>query len=159
MSCDERTGCAPRRALLAGAGGVGVAALLAGCQTYGAAPAAPPVVTAPQGGESPGVAPAEPGGAGPAPLARLADIPVGGGQIFADEGVVVTRPTQDSVRAFSATCTHQGCTVTGVTGGRIVCACHNSAFDLTDGSVAGGPARQPLPAAQVTLDGDAIRLG
>ncbi|GGM05409.1 MULTISPECIES: Rieske (2Fe-2S) protein [Micromonospora] len=148
--------CPPRRALLAGACAVGVTAALAGCQTYGTAPVAAPGGPAPAPDGSGGTA--APDGA-PAPaLAALADIPVGGGKIFADEKVVVTRPTAETVKAFSATCTHQGCTVTEVTDGTIVCACHNSVFDIADGSVRGGPARAPLPAANVAVDGDTIRL-
>ncbi|MEH0843538.1 Rieske (2Fe-2S) protein [Micromonospora sp. CPCC 205711] len=142
---DDILGCPRRRAVL---GVAGATALLAGCQTYGepAAPAAPP----PADGAAPD---------GPArPLATLADIPVGGGMILAAEGVVLTRPTEEDVRAFSATCTHQGCTVTTVRDGTIVCGCHNSAFDIADGSVRGGPARRPLPGVAVAVDGDSVRL-
>ncbi|MFI9638705.1 Rieske (2Fe-2S) protein [Micromonospora sp. NPDC051925] len=169
--CDERgAGCPPRRTLLAGAGGVGVAALLTGCQTYGEAAA--PVAAPPAGGPSaasPGAAgpsagadgsSAAPGEQPPAPaaLAAVADIPVGGGKIFKTEGVVVTQPTAGTIKAFSATCTHQGCTVTSVKDGTIVCGCHNSVFGIADGAVQSGPAGQPLAARAVTVDGADIRL-
>lgn len=36
----------------------------------------------------------------------------------------------------------------------IVCPCHGSRFSLSDGSVVKGPARMPLPAYEVTPDGD-----
>ena len=36
----------------------------------------------------------------------------------------------------------------------IVCPCHGSTFSLADGSVVKGPARRPLPAYEVTQDGD-----
>ncbi|MFY1682843.1 Rieske (2Fe-2S) protein [Micromonospora sp. WMMD730] len=177
--CDERgTGCASRRAVLAGAGGVGVTALLTGCQTYGepTTPAAAPQTggsAAAPGGASPGGsgAPAgpsagasgSPAGGGeqppaPAALAAVADIPVGGGKIFKAEGVVVTQPAAGTIKAFSATCTHQGCTVTSVKDGTIVCGCHNSVFGIADGAVRSGPAGSPLPPRAVTVDGDDIRL-
>ncbi|MBQ1047124.1 Rieske (2Fe-2S) protein [Micromonospora sp. C51] len=169
MNHEQAGCCRSRRALLAGTGAVGVATLT-GCATYGqptaAPPAAPPAGSAgadpsgtsgadPSGTATPGDDGADPGT--PA-LATLADIPVGGGAIFADAGVVVTQPTDGVIKAYSATCTHQGCTVTSVSDGTIVCACHNSVFDIADGSVRSGPAGAPLPAANVTVDGDAIRL-
>ncbi|SCG34690.1 Rieske (2Fe-2S) protein [Micromonospora coxensis] len=142
-----------RRTVLACAGAAGAGALLTGCQTYGEAaapaPAAPP---APSGGA------AAPTDGAPAALATVADIPVGGGKVFAAEGVVVTQPEAGTIKAFSAKCTHAGCTVSEVRERAIVCRCHNSAFDIADGAVTGGPARQPLPAAGVTVDGDSIRL-
>lgn len=88
----------------------------------------------------------------------MADIPVGGGKIFKTEGVVVTQPAAGTFKAFSATCTHQGCTVTSVKDGTIVCGCHNSVFDIADGAVRSGPARQPLPAKAISVEGDAVRL-
>ncbi|MFI6036419.1 Rieske (2Fe-2S) protein [Streptomyces sp. NPDC051315] len=91
-------------------------------------------------------------------LARTADIPVGGGKIFKDEKVVVTQPTKGDFKAFSAVCTHQGCTVAGVADGTINCPCHRSSFRIADGSVTGGPATRPLPEEQVTVEGDVIRL-
>src|SRR5207245_1815513 len=36
----------------------------------------------------------------------------------------------------------------------IVCPCHGSTFSLLDGSVIKGPARKPLPAFAVIVDGD-----
>ncbi|MBX7266812.1 Rieske (2Fe-2S) protein [Micromonospora sp. Llam7] len=159
MNHEQAGCCRSRRALLAGTGAAGVAALT-GCATYGQPAAAPPPPPAPTTGAGPSGT-AEPGDdadPGTPALASLADIPVGGGAIFADAGVVVTQPTEGTIKAYSATCTHQGCTVTSVADGTIVCACHNSVFDIADGSVRSGPAGAPLPAATVTVDGDAIRL-
>jgi Rieske Fe-S protein len=93
----------------------------------------------------------------PAGLAATGDIPVGGGSVFAAEGVVITQPTPGEFRAFSAVCTHQGCVVAEVTGGTINCDCHGSKFAL-DGSVANGPATKPLPARAVRVSGDQISL-
>ncbi|WP_340381747.1 Rieske (2Fe-2S) protein [Streptomyces sp. SS7] len=96
-------------------------------------------------------------GAGGA-LARTTDIPEGGGKVFSAEKVVVTQPTKGDFKAFSAVCTHQGCTVGSVANGTINCPCHQSEFRIADGSVASGPATQPLPEKQITVRGDTITL-
>jgi Rieske Fe-S protein len=146
-----------RRAVLAAPCAAGAAALLAGCSTYGASdpPPARPAAT--------GAPPAPPTGAGTigaagAALAKVSDIPVGGGKIFEDRQVVLTQPQPGTIKAFSAICTHQGCAVTKVDG-TIECPCHNSKFSITDGSVASGPAPRGLPSVPVKVDGDAITLG
>ncbi|NLU78289.1 Rieske (2Fe-2S) protein [Micromonospora sp. HNM0581] len=162
MNHEQAGCCRSRRTLLAGTGAVGVAALT-GCATYGQPTAAPAPPAASSAGDASGdpAGTAAPGGdpdPGAPALTTLADIPVGGGTVFADAGVVVTQPTAGDIKAYSATCTHQGCTVTSVSNGTIICACHNSVFDIADGSVRSGPAGAPLPAANVTVDGDAIRL-
>jgi Rieske Fe-S protein len=91
-------------------------------------------------------------------VARTSDIPEGGGKVLTDHKVVVTQPTAGTFKAFSFECTHQGCPVTGVSGGAITCPCHNSRFSIEDGSVQKGPATQPLPARKVAVDGDSITL-
>ncbi|MFI7702790.1 Rieske (2Fe-2S) protein [Nonomuraea sp. NPDC049480] len=96
--------------------------------------------------------------AGGAALAKTADIPVGGGTIFKDQKVVITQPTEGEFKAFSAVCTHQGCSVGSVEGDAIVCPCHNSKFNITDGAVTAGPAEKPLAAQEIKVDGDQITL-
>jgi Rieske Fe-S protein len=91
-------------------------------------------------------------------LATTADIPVGGGKILKAQKVVVTQPKKDEFKAFSAVCTHQGCTVSAIANGTINCPCHGSKFNIADGTVAGGPAPKPLPAEQITVEGNSIRL-
>lgn len=91
-------------------------------------------------------------------LASTSDIPVGGGKIFKDAGVVVTQPAKGEFKAFSNRCTHKGCLVSGVSDGTVNCPCHGSKFDVADGSVRGGPAPEPLPAARITVAGGSIRL-
>ncbi|MFJ8113257.1 Rieske (2Fe-2S) protein [Streptomyces sp. NPDC096132] len=91
-------------------------------------------------------------------LAKTSEIPVGGGKIFAGPKVVVTQPTEGDFKAFSAVCTHQGCTVSTVADGTINCACHKSEFRISDGSVAAGPATEPLPQEQITVTGGSITL-
>lgn len=95
-------------------------------------------------------------GGGRQVLAKVADIPAGGGVVTG--GVVVTRDTGGAVHAFSATCTHQGCTVSSVTGGHITCPCHGSVFDAGTGAVVNGPATRPLPPVDVVVrSGTVIR--
>jgi Rieske Fe-S protein len=89
-----------------------------------------------------------PAGAGK-PLAKVADIPDGGGVIIDNPAVVLTR-SGSTVHAFSAICTHQGCTVNHVGGGTIDCPCHGSKFDVATGKVVAGPAPSPLPPVHVT---------
>ena len=47
-------------------------------------------------------------------------------------------------KAFSATCTHQPCTV-NYTGSQIYCPCHDGYFDPNNGAVTGGPPPTRLP--------------
>ncbi|WEH42941.1 Rieske (2Fe-2S) protein [Streptomyces sp. AM 2-1-1] len=91
-------------------------------------------------------------------LGRTSDVPEGGGRVFADQGVVVTQPTAGRFKAFSATCTHQGCAVSGVIDGAITCPCHRSTFDPATGEPTGGPATVALPAKRITVTDGSITL-
>ena len=98
-------------------------------------------------------------GQGGAELASLADVPVGGGVVVAAQKVVLTQPTSGDIKAYSTRCTHQGCAVSTVRDGFIVCPCHNSRFAIADGApTADSPAKQPLASAAVTVSGDKITL-
>ncbi|SDK48495.1 Rieske Fe-S protein [Nonomuraea maritima] len=145
--------------MIASVGVGGLALAVAACggtdTVQPAGNAAPAESSAPQAGATQSSAPQ---GGGTA-LAKTADIPVGGGTIFKDQKIVVTQPTEGDFKAFSATCTHQGCTVGSVEGDAIVCPCHGSQFAIADGSVKNGPAERPLPAQQITVEGDQIMLG
>jgi len=127
---------ATRRTVLVGTAGVGAAAFLAGCGNSGG------------GGNS----------AGASGEIKTSDIPVGGGKVFEDQGLVITQPTAGSFKGFSATCTHQGCTVATVTDGTINCPCHGSKYSIEDGSVKGGPAPRGLAAKNLKVEGDSITL-
>ncbi|MEU1227306.1 Rieske (2Fe-2S) protein [Streptomyces sp. NPDC005828] len=141
---------APRRTVLFAA-----AALTTGCGSdhggEGGTRTSAPAVT-----EAPPTATAAPSGG--APLARTSQIPVGGGLVFPKEKVVVTQPSAGSFKAFSAICTHQGCTVNKVADGTIDCPCHGSRYRVADGSVAAGPAPRALPAEQIIVSGETITL-
>ena len=65
--------------------------------------------------------------------------------------------------AFSAICTHLGCTVLpNLTEGNILCPCHASLFDpAQDAAVIRGPANRPLPALpiEVSEEGQIVAAG
>jgi nitrite reductase/ring-hydroxylating ferredoxin subunit len=95
------------------------------------------------------------------PLAKLSDIKVG--EAIAATGpdgakIIISRPTQTTVAAFSAICTHQGCAVVPA-GKELDCPCHHSSYDATTGAVLAGPAPLPLPSVKVKLSGDEILPG
>ena len=94
----------------------------------------------------------------PGPLATLDQVPVG-------RTTVVTSPngapvalvrTEAGVVAHSAICTHQGCAVTEVADGGIVCACHGSVFSASDGSPQAGPATTALAERNITVRDGAV---
>ena len=93
------------------------------------------------------------------PVISTAEVPEGGGVIIAAAGVVITQPAAGDYVAFGSTCPHRGCTVRAVAAGTINCFCHGSRFRITDGSVAGGPATEPLPRLPITVRDGMISLG
>ena len=56
---------------------------------------------------------------------------------------LVTRTGATSASVLTATCTHEGCTVSNVSGSQFVCPCHGSTYS-TSGTVVQGPANRPL---------------
>ncbi|MDR8409196.1 Rieske (2Fe-2S) protein [Nonomuraea sp. 3-1Str] len=146
-----------RRAVIAGVGVGGLALALTACggesgTSTGTETGAPS--TSGSGQPSAGSTGSSAGGA----LAKTADIPVGGGTVFKEQKIVVTQPTAGQFKAFSAICTHKGCTVNKVADGLIDCPCHGSKFKVQDGAVADGPATEPLPEKQIKVEGDQITL-
>jgi thiosulfate dehydrogenase [quinone] large subunit len=68
---------------------------------------------------------------------------------------LVIREADGKLGAFSAVCTHEGCTV-GYEGGQIACPCHGATFDSQTGEVTGGPAPTGLAAKHVVERGGEI---
>lgn len=89
-------------------------------------------------------------------LIALDEVPPGGGVILGDDGVVLTRTTDGELHAFSAVCTHQGCTVGAVNGDTIQCNCHGSQYNAADGKVKKGPAPKALAPKKITVEGDKL---
>ncbi|MQS37272.1 Rieske (2Fe-2S) protein [Streptomyces katsurahamanus] len=148
-----------RRTVVAAAGGASLAVALTACG--GSDETTVKTGDAPEGGSTGGNTGGSPsgdsgGGGGGKEIAKVADIPEGGGKVVGD--VVITQPKAGEFKAFSSKCTHQGCAVKDVSDNVINCPCHDSRFDASDGSVKGGPATLPLPPTAITVDGGSIRL-
>lgn len=138
-----------RRAVLAGAAGLATVSVLAACGgDDGTSESAGSGSGNNAGGNN----------AGGSSLPKTTDVPVGGGVVVGSADVVITQPSAGQFKAFSATCTHQGCTVADVSGGTINCGCHFSKFSASDGSVKNGPATQPLPEKKITVSGTTITV-
>ena len=159
-----------RRTVLraAGVGGAGVAgaAALAACggSTTPTTPAASSTTasasatsSATSSGSSSGSATSSGSAAPSGTPVKTADVPVGGGVINASALFVVTQPSAGQFKAFSAVCTHMGCTVTKIVDGMIDCPCHQSQFDITTGTpTAASQAKSPLPGKTATVSGDSV---
>lgn len=89
-------------------------------------------------------------------LVATADVPVGGGVVLKGRQIVVTQPADGEFKAFTAVCTHAGCTVNKVADNTIACPCHGSMFSAEDGSVQGGPATDPLEEIAVSVEGGQV---
>jgi Rieske Fe-S protein len=141
---SARTTGASRRAVVGGVVGLGVGVpLVAACGS---------------GGSDGGSGSSGSGTTSSGPIGKTSEVPVGSGKIFAADKVVVTQPTKDDFKAFSAVCTHQGCVVAEIKGEDIDCTCHGSKFSIKDGSVVTGPATKPLESLQVKVSGGEITV-
>lgn len=79
---------------------------------------------------------------------KLDELPVGKAiqQAVAGDQILIYRESDETVRAYSAVCTHQGCIVGASedTTDPFICPCHSSKFDKTTGEAIAGPAQLPL---------------
>lgn len=91
----------------------------------------------------------------------LDKVPVGGA--VAAKGadgkpIIVAQPTAGKAVAFSAICTHMGCTV-NVAGADLDCPCHGSKYNALTGAVLNGPAPKPLPSVAVKVENGNVVAG
>lgn len=143
-SVHAEVGLTRRKVLVAGTGVALGTSLLVACGSDGGGTTAPAGSGSPAGNA--GSSGSGGGGAGGGALAKVADVPVGGAvSATGSDGkpVIISQPTQGTVVAFSAICTHAGCTVAPAD--KILqCPCHGSTYDLATGDNTGGPAPRPL---------------
>jgi Rieske Fe-S protein len=85
-------------------------------------------------------------------IAKETDLPPGSAVAFTDATTgkpgVLVRLKGGELVAYSAECTHQGCTVSYRAKGKgcLACSCHGSVFDpASSGKLISGPADEPLP--------------
>jgi Rieske Fe-S protein len=99
--------------------------------------------------------------AGGGAIASESEVTPGSALAFKDSGnpaVLVHLKNGDFV-AYSAVCTHQGCTVK-YKDGQLACPCHGSVFDPANGAeVVAGPAPSPLPEISVKVEGGEVVRG
>ncbi len=75
---------------------------------------------------------------------------------FGAQPAILIRDAAGDFRAFSAVCTHLGCTVQYRASDKLIwCACHNGLYDLEGRNVSGPPPR-PLERFDVHIAGDDV---
>jgi thiosulfate dehydrogenase [quinone] large subunit len=99
---------------------------------------------------------------GSSQIIELAKINVGETHQFAlSNGMpAILFRTKTGVFAYSATCTHEGCTVAYQSSKKsLYCPCHGAEFDpFKNGGVITGPTRDALPTVKVEINGDWVVL-
>lgn len=107
-----------------------------------------------------GKTPAEiPTGGTPQQVGKLSELPVGGtaAATAGDVEVMLFRPDETTILAYTDICTHAGCKV-APNGADFKCPCHSSIFKGSDGTVVSGPAKAPLPRYAAAIDGEWITV-
>ncbi|GAB3189561.1 Rieske (2Fe-2S) protein [Nesterenkonia suensis] len=73
------------------------------------------------------------------------------------QDLLLHRIADDEVHAFSAVCTHQGCTVEAEDT-QFPCPCHGSVFAVDTGEPTSGPATRPLTRFEAEIGDGEIRV-
>jgi thiosulfate dehydrogenase [quinone] large subunit len=101
------------------------------------------------------------GGAPTNAIAAISDLDVGNAlkiELASGDPGILIRTSVDAVCAFSAVCTHQGCTVDYDQASKeLICPCHGARFDpLQNGKAIAGPTRAALTEVPVQISGEYI---
>ena len=137
-----------RRTFMCASAAIGSAALLTACGNGESAVETPEAKSIP-----------EPSGEGQV-LMPVSDLPVGSRASAPAQypdgtatAVMVFRPDEKTVLAYSNKCTHQGCALTPKSQDEnFYCACHGSHFDPLDGTATEGPAKGALTRFACTIE-------
>jgi cytochrome b6-f complex iron-sulfur subunit len=93
------------------------------------------------------------------PIVALDKVPVGSAvSAKSPDGrpIIVAQPKAGTAVAFSAICTHMGCTV-APSGDKLNCPCHGSVYQAATGAVVQGPAPRALAKVSVkVVNGDVV---
>jgi len=91
------------------------------------------------------------------PVTPLADVPPGSAlRTTLGESPIIVLNVGGEVRAFEATCTHEGCPLGWNAQQRLIrCPCHGGAYDVM-GRVVEGPPPAPLPRLGAEVGGGMI---
>lgn len=161
MSIDDRPGFAPTTDGVAAtdpgaAAGQSRRAMLCGLAVTALASGALVACGTASGGDSSAAQPSTTPGT---PLAKLSDVPVGGGKLVDLPGgttILLLRPTADVVHAVDPTCPHAGGQLGTPQHGLIVCPLHGSEFDGGTGALRQGPATRGLTQIPVKVQSDQV---
>jgi Rieske Fe-S protein len=74
-----------------------------------------------------------------------------------NSGLLLYRLDEQTVRAYSRNCPHQGCTTGSFSNGVSTCPCHGSQFNLS-GAVIQGPAASGLRQYSTSIEGDVVTI-
>jgi thiosulfate dehydrogenase (quinone) large subunit len=96
-------------------------------------------------------------------IGQASQVPVGQAGQFTDPAsgnpAYVVHPSSNSFVAFSAVCTHAGCTVQFDSSNmQFICPCHGGTYDAKTGRVLAGPPPSPLPSIPVHVVNGEIRV-
>jgi Rieske Fe-S protein len=155
-SADRRT---VLRATALGVAVAGVGVTAAACSSSNTAAQGSAAQTAAAAGGTTAAAGGSTTAAGSGTSVATSKVPVDGGFIDQSAKVVVTQPSAGEYKAFTAVCTHAGCTVSTVSNNVIQCPCHGSQYSAKDGSVIQGPATAPLTSVSVKVSGSTVSYG
>jgi Rieske Fe-S protein len=92
-------------------------------------------------------------------VGKVSDIPKGTGKNFrfGSTPCILTHTEDGQFHAFTAICTHLGCTVQYAPEKQLIwCACHGGCYDPNNGKNIAGPPPKPLTALKVEIDKDDI---
>lgn len=101
-------------------------------------------------------------------VAKRGDVTAGKLMLVEAQGeAIVLTELVGQVVAFSNICTHEDCDFvfdgsdgeSGLEGDEVICGCHDSRFNVLDGSVMNPPATEPITIYAVQIDGDDVLVG
>jgi thiosulfate dehydrogenase [quinone] large subunit len=101
--------------------------------------------------------------AGGTVVGDASEVPAGQARQFTDpasgQPAWMVHPAGSTFVAFSAVCTHAGCSVEYDSSNvQFICPCHGGVYDARTGQVLQGPPPSPLPAIPVHVDGGQLRV-